>query len=309
MASRYPEFAEFDVIHVGNVAKDIVPDDRRGWRAGGGVTYASLTSARLGLRSAAVIGADPIVAGARELDLLRAAGVDIRIVPIGQGPVFDNLETKHGRVQTCVEPGEALPVMDLPEAWLAARAWMVVPIAAETGPEWAAAIPRDARLALGWQGLVRQLVAGQRTGRKAPQRGPLVDRADLIGVSRADLDPGTTIAELNAVLRHGTWVVLTDGPAGGVLFEATESGPAKEIHYDAVPSTHVDPTGAGDVFLAALFASWLGHDQGAAESGPTRDDLRFAAAAGGLVVEGIGLPAVPDRAAVLARLARSRDKE
>ena len=297
------------MVHVGNVTRDIDPGDPRGWRAGGGVTYASLTSARLGLRSAALIGADPTTTGARELDLLRAAGVDVRIVQIGQGPIFDNLETEHGRVQTCVEPGEALPVVELPASWLAAEAWMVVPIAAETGPEWAVAIPRAARLALGWQGLLRQLVAGQRTGRKPPQHGPLVDRADLIGVSQADLDPGTTIAELNAVLRKGTRVVLTDGPAGGVLFEATERGPANETAYDAVPSTHVDPTGAGDVFLAALCAAWLGHDQGVAESGPTRDDLRFAAAAGGLVVEGVGLPAVPDRAAVLARLARSPDKE
>ena len=297
------------MIHIGNVTRDVDPADPRGWRAGGGVTYASLTSARLGLRSAALIGADPTGAEARELDLLRVAGVDVRIVPIGQGPVFDNLETEHGRVQTCVEPGEALPVVELPASWLAARAWMVVPIAAETGPEWAAAIPRNARLALGWQGLLRELVADQRTGRKPPSRGPLVERADLIGVSQADLDPGTTVAELNAVLRTGTRVVLTDGPAGGVLFEATAGGPANEVFYDAVPSTHVDPTGAGDVFLAALFASWFRHDQGAAESGPTRDDLRFAAAAGGLVVEGIGLPAVPDRAAVLARLARSSEKE
>jgi len=116
------------------VTRDIDPGDVRGWRAGGGVTYASLTSARLGLRSAALIGADPTGAEARELDLLRVAGVDVRIVPIGQGPVFDNLETEHGRVQTCVEPGEALPVVELPASWLAARAWMVVPIAAETGP-------------------------------------------------------------------------------------------------------------------------------------------------------------------------------
>jgi sugar/nucleoside kinase (ribokinase family) len=128
-------------------------------------------------------------------------------------------------------------------------------------------------------------------------------------VSQADLDPSTTITELNAVLRPGTRVVLTDGPAGGVLFEATGGAPVHETVYDAVPSTHVDPTGAGDVFLAALFASWLGHDPLPGETGPTLDDLRFAAAAGGLVVEGVGLPAVPDRAAVLARLARTTVEE
>lgn len=267
------------------------------------MAYASLTSARLGLRSAALIGADAAAAEAREIDLLRAAGVGVRIVPLGHGPIYENLETEHGRVQTCVEPGEPLPVVELPGSWLVARAWMVVPIAAETGPEWAAAIPTDVRMALGWQGLLRTLVAGERTGRKPPSRGPLVDRADLIGVSRTDLAPGTTLDELNAGLRSGARLVLTDGQGGGILFEASEGGPVKEIAYDAVPSRQVDPTGAGDVFLAALLAAWLDHHRAAGQSGPTLDDLRFAAAAGGLVVEGVGLPAVPDRASVIARLA------
>lgn len=269
------------------------------------MTYASLTSARLGLRSAALIGADSVAAEAHELDLLRAAGVDVRIVPLSQGPIFENVETEHGRLQTCVEPGEALPVVTLPRTWLSAKAWMVVPIAAETGPEWAAAIPSGARLALGWQGLLRMLVAGERTRRKPPSRGPLVERADLIGVSHADLEPGTTLGELSAVLRPGGRMVLTDGPAGGILFEASQIGPANEIAYDAVTSRQVDPTGAGDVFLAALLAAWLDNDRPRGESGPTRADLRFAAAAGGLAVEGVGLPAVPDRAAVLTRLAAS----
>ncbi len=286
------------------MTRDIDPADPRGWRAGGGVTYASLTTARLELRCAALVGADSATANAREIDLLRSAGVDVRIVPISQGPIFDNLETEHGRVQTCVEPGDPLPIVELPAAWSAARAWMVVPIAAETGPEWAAAIPPEARLALGWQGLLRTLVAGQRTGRRQPSRGPLVERADLIGVSPADLDPGTTITELNAVLRAGTRVVLTKGPAGGLLFEASNTGPANELEYDAVAARQIDPTGAGDVFLAALLAAWLEHGGASGEPGPTLDDLRFAAAAGALVVEGVGLPAVPDRAAILARLAR-----
>ena len=41
------------------------PDDPRGWRLGGGVTYAALTTARLGLRTAAYIGVDDAGAPAR----------------------------------------------------------------------------------------------------------------------------------------------------------------------------------------------------------------------------------------------------
>jgi sugar/nucleoside kinase (ribokinase family) len=303
MPSRYPASREFDVVHVGNVCRDIDPADPRGWRLGGGVAYAALTSARLGHRSAALVGADGIAARAGELDLLRTAGVSIQLIPLVQGPVFENLETPHGRVQTCVEPGELLPVVGLNPAWMAAPAWMLVPVAGETGPGWVAAVPSGARLALGWQGLLRTLVAGEHTGRMAPSRGPLLERADLVGVSRADLAPGTSLGELNEVLRPGARLVVTNGAAGGLSLEAGDHGPTRELAYAAVPSTQVDPTGAGDVFLAALIAAWLDRGAPPGEPGPSPDELRWAAAVSALVVEGVGLPAVPDRAAVLARLA------
>ena len=47
-----------EVVHVGSSSRDLTPDDPRGWRLGGGVTYAALTTARLGLRTAAVVGVD-----------------------------------------------------------------------------------------------------------------------------------------------------------------------------------------------------------------------------------------------------------
>lgn len=267
------------------------------------MAYAALTSARLGHRSAALVGADGIAAQADELELLRSAGVTVQIMPLRRGPIFENLETAHGRVQTCIEPGDPLPVVELNPAWADAPAWLVVPVAGETGPEWAAAIPSGARLALGWQGLLRTLIAGERTGRRAPTRGPLVDRADLIGVSRADLAPETSLDGLNAVLRPGARLVVTNGAAGGLSLDAGNRGPTNELTYAAVPSRQVDPTGAGDVFLAALVAAWL--DRAAPQDQPasTGADLRWAAAASALVVEGVGLPAVPDRASVAARLA------
>lgn len=305
MPSRYPARSEFDVVHVGNVCRDVDPADPRGWRLGGGVAYAALTSARLGHRSAAVVGADHVAAQAHELELLRSAGVAIRIVPLSQGPVFENVETDRGRVQTCIEPGEPLPVVELATGWSDAPAWMIVPVAGETGPEWAAAIPPGARVALGWQGLLRTLVAGEHTGRKAPTRGRLLDRADLVGVSRADLAPEASLDELNAGLRAGAALVVTNGAAGGLRLEGRDLGPTDQLEYAALSARQVDPTGAGDVFLAALVSAWLDRGGPTGEPRPTPADLRWAAAAGALAVEGVGLPAVPTRAAVVARLAAS----
>jgi hypothetical protein len=131
-----------EVVHVGSACRDVVPEDPRGWRLGGGVTYASLTTARLGLRTAAIVGVDSTAATASELDMLRQAGVDLLLVPLDEGPIFHNLETPKGRMQTSVKVGVPLPVPAMPESWLAAPGWTLVPVAGELSDAWADAVPR-----------------------------------------------------------------------------------------------------------------------------------------------------------------------
>jgi sugar/nucleoside kinase (ribokinase family) len=302
MASRYPERVDFDVVHVGNVCRDVARDDPRGWRLGGGVAYAALTTARLGLRAAAVVGADGIAAGAAEFDLLRAAGVAIRVVPLARGPIFENLETPDGRVQTCLEPGDPLPTLTVSEAWASAPAWLVVPVAGETGPGWAAAVPPAARLALGWQGLLRRLAPGTSATRRPPVASPLVARADLAGLSRHDLDPDTRLDALTGLMRPGALLVVTEGARGGLLITVGATGPGACLGYRTFAAQQVDPTGAGDVFLAALVAGGIAAGASTADQWPNEAASRWAVAASSLVVEGVGLEAVPDLAAVLARL-------
>jgi sugar/nucleoside kinase (ribokinase family) len=303
MASRYPQRGDFDVVHVASASRDVAADDPRGWRLGGGVTYAALTTARLGLRTAALIGADALASEAVELELLRDAGVVVRIEELAHGPVFENVETPTGRVQTCLDPGDPVPVVALPESWLAAPVWLVVPVANETRAEWAAAIPPAAKLGLGWQGLLRVLVAGERVRRLPPTSTPLIRRANLVSVSRNDLEPGTDVHDLATMLQPGAQLLVTNGRAGGHLLVApdAEREPPQGRHYRPLDATEVDPTGAGDIFMAALVAAlWL---EGPAEQGVDEvAALRWAAAAAALAVERIGLPAVPNRDEVLERM-------
>ena len=63
-----------DVVVVGAAARDITPDDPRGWRLGGGVTYGALALARLGVRIGVVIGLDPLARDAHELALIEQIG-------------------------------------------------------------------------------------------------------------------------------------------------------------------------------------------------------------------------------------------
>ena len=159
-----------EVVHVGSACRDVVAEDPRGWRLGGGVTYASLTTARLGLRTAAIVGVDSTAATASELDMLRDAGVDLLLVPLDEGPIFHNLETATGRVQTSVQTGIPLAVPAIPESWLTAPGWSLVPVAGELTDAWADAVPREAHLAVAWQGFLRELAAGRAGEAPAPAR-------------------------------------------------------------------------------------------------------------------------------------------
>jgi sugar/nucleoside kinase (ribokinase family) len=298
-----------EVVHVGSACRDVAPDDPRGWRLGGGVTYSALTTARLGLRTVAVVGVDGEARTAHELDLIRAAGADLLLVPLDEGPIFHNLETPAGRVQTCVAPGRPLPLPPLPESWVRAGAWSIAPVAGEVLDDWAGSIPDHAYVGVAWQGFLRTLRAGERVTRRPPAPSRLLARADVVGVSHHDLDPATPLAELFPLLRPGGRLLVTQGHEGGFLVTLdADRRPASELRYRATRSDReLDPTGAGDVFLAALISSTVRRAR--AGRPHERPDLAFAAAAGSLVIEGPGLTAVPDRASVLVRMARERVRQ
>jgi sugar/nucleoside kinase (ribokinase family) len=299
-----------EIVHVGSACRDVAPDDPRGWRLGGGVTYATLTTARLGLRTAAVIGVDDPASTASELERMREAGAELMLVPLAEGPIYHNVETEAGRVQTCVQPGVPLPVPSLPVSWLAAPAWQLAPVAGEIGDKWAAALPETAYVAVAWQGFLRWLVAGQRVARRPPSASPILARADLVGVSHRDVDPDTPIGALTALLKPGARLVVTRGHEGGLVVTVGGPGPEAVLRYGADPSVReIDPTGAGDTFLSALVSTVVRPTLAGPGGKDEYPELRFAAAAGALVVEGPGLSAVPDRRAVLDRMAGASVQE
>lgn len=229
------------------------------------------------------------------------------LVPLPEGPIYHNVETPAGRVQTCVQVGSPLRPPPIPDSWLAAPAWELAPVAGEIGDGWAAVLPDEAYVAVAWQGFLRTLLPGAHVVRRLPERSSVLGRADLVGVSHRDVDPETRVTDLTALLKPGARLVVTRGDEGGLVVVAGGSGPDAVLRYGLTPSEHeVDPTGAGDTFLAALVSTVVHHTLGGRRSSPAHPELRFAAAAGALVVEGPGLTAVPDRRAVLARMVRDR---
>jgi sugar/nucleoside kinase (ribokinase family) len=294
------------VVVVGAASRDLTDDDPRGWRLGGGVSYGALTTARLGLPTAAIIGVDEPAAHAVELDLLRVAGVDIHLVPLRRGPVFVNIERPEGRLQLCQERSDPIPIGAVPDAWRAARGWLLAPVAGELPAAWADVPDEAAIVAVGWQGLLRDLVAGDAVRHVPPGPNAIVARADLVGLSRDDVDEATDLAALLRLLRPGAMLAVTQGDHGGIVLEAGTDGASHERYYPPVRSHNpIDPTGAGDVFLAALAATRI---EPRLVGGRIAKgfDLLVAAAAASLVLEGPGLLGVPERAAVRQRIAAAR---
>jgi len=291
------------VVVVGAASRDIVADDPRGWRLGGGVTYGALTIARLGVRTAALVGVDAAAERADELDLLRDAGVEVVTVRLTRGPVFENIETPRGRIQIGSSPADRVPPRAMPRDWAGAPGWLFAAVADELADDWAAAVPAGALVATGWQGLLRDVTAGERVRHRAPHPSPIVARSDIIGVSRDDLEPDVPLAMLSELLHPGATLLLTQGSNGGIAMAGGPGGPMGMRRWPGIAAaTIVDPTGAGDVFLAALLAARVEPRLTGGRPGPHLDFL-LAAAAASLVIEAPGLLGVPSRDAVRHRIA------
>jgi sugar/nucleoside kinase (ribokinase family) len=289
-----------DVVVVGAATRDLSGEDPRGWMLGGGVTFGALALARLGLRTAVVLGIDAEAAGAHELDMIRDAGADIVAVPLARGPVFTNVETLSGRIQTCGSASDPVPVAALPDAWRNAPAWVFAPIASELPDEWVGAPSAGACVAFGWQGILRHLVAGERVRPRRPGPSPFLARADILAASRHDIPADLQLRRIGSWLGPRCDMLLTAGLLGGMLlrFEAGRITGARA--YPSIPSSdEVDATGAGDTMLAGLVAARL---VGGADAQLRGRDLHLGAAASSLLVEGPGMRSVPTLARLSSRL-------
>ena len=293
-----------DVVVVGSATRDLSDEDPRGWRLGGGVTFGALALARLGLRTGVVLGLDAEAATARELDLIRGAGAEIIEVPLANGPIFTNVETLSGRIQTCGSLSDPVPVEALPDGWEQAPAYVYAPIASEIPDDWVDMPSASACVAFAWQGILRNLAPGERVTPKPPGPSPFLERADILAFSRHDVPSDLSLRDIGAWVGDECDVLLTAGLVGGMLLRMRAGRIVQARAYPSVQSVEeVDPTGAGDTMLAGLIAARLVAGDDSQQFGR---DIYTGATASSLLVEGPGMNSVPTFGQLLARIAGLR---
>ena len=255
---------------------------------------------RLGLPTTALIGLDPLArTDAHELGLLRDAGVEVVEVPLDHGPVFINRETPTGRQQTALDASDPVPVSSA-EGIAASRSassvvWLFAPVANELPEAWADVPADDAFVAVGWQGLLRELTPGQPVAYHGVTANALLRRAQLVAASADEFPSSAPLRDICALLGSDSELLMTAGHRGGCTV-----GPRGRVRvvYPPVPAKEqIDPTGAGDVMMAALVGA-LTASAATARVRSRGRHLRFAATAASLLVEQPGLDAVPHRAQI-----------
>jgi sugar/nucleoside kinase (ribokinase family) len=124
----------------------------------------------------------------------------------------------------------------------------------------------------------------------------VLERIDALVLSIEDVRGNEALVAGYA--RHCALVALTRGAQGSTLFLR-----GVPHHIPAFPAIERDPTGAGDVFAAALLIRLC-------ETGDPLDAARFASYVAALSVEGAGISRIPARGKIEQGLtAQARIKE
>jgi 1D-myo-inositol 3-kinase len=259
----------YSILVVGNYCHDTLINERGTFEElGGSSAYSGAVLAGLGADFAVVskVGEDFKYAGR----VARPA----RIVPHAPTTRFEDDYRTGVRVAKATARCEAITPSDLGEK---AEVGIAAAVAGEVPPETLLALRgRCRRLLCDVQGLVRRFDAEGRVSHVKLEETPfyeLVDKLDFLTTSRDEVG-GLDLA----ALRRRTRVIVTEDRDGCRVLDGSS-----EMRLPAHPARLVDPTGAGDSFLA-------GFAYGLSKGFEVERAARFANFCGAKAVSQVGLP-------------------
>ena len=269
------------IVVAGNVCLDRTAEG--GWTPGGPALYAARCAHALGARVTLVTHLTP------NYDREVLAGLEVVALGARSVPLFANTYTNGQRSQLLLARGARFSEADV----------CAIPhgdglIVAPAFREIAAVLMTAGLEVVTLQGALRSVDAQHNVIRRATSLFAVQPWARP-GVFAVFSVEDTAAPEIiaTAMTLGGATAVLTHGAFGATVYRAT----GNPEHLPPIPAHEVDPTGAGDCFAAAFTVRML-------STGDEGEALRFAAAAGAIAVESVGLAALPTVADVEARLAR-----
>jgi 1D-myo-inositol 3-kinase len=240
-----------DVLLIGHITADVLPNEGPAVRVlGGTVSYAARTYWAFGLRVGILTSA---AADEPLLDELLPYAQIINVLAT-HTTTFENRYGPAGRTQYLLQRAGALGAAQLPHAWRSVSGIVqLAPLADEVDAQMIGAFAtRPALCFATLQGWLRQWDSNGRVQFRAWADAAALAALDFAIFSEEDVSAQPQIAERwRPHLRH---MVQTQGERGGEVYHADSI-----TRYSTPPVAVVSPTGAGDVFAAALAAAlWRG---------------------------------------------------
>ncbi len=230
-----------DYLLIGHVTADLTPVGRL---LGGTVSYAARVVKAFGLRAGVLTSAasdEPL------LTELQPFVDEMVVIPADSTSTFENIYEPGGRIQYIRGVAAPLGFQHIPAEWRAAPLVHLAPLTDEVDPRIAHHF-KDATVMLTLQGWLRRW---DDTGRVAFKRwfDPDVLRdINMVVFSEEDIReaPGLE-AEFAGAVEH---LFVTRAERGGTYYRRGQA-----IPYSTPQVQQIHPTGAGDIFAAALLCS------------------------------------------------------
>ncbi|NJN15761.1 MAG: ribokinase [Oscillochloris sp.] len=267
-------------LAIGHLTRDVLPQG--GYAPGGSVLYATATAQQLGLQSGLLTVAAPEDVPQLPIDLL------VQAAP--QSTTFENRYSSAGRRQVLHAVAPPIDIRRLPRDWYDVPLVHLAPVVHECSLALVNDFPNALILVTpqGWMRDWDRTLPAEVRRRSWHPDPALLRRLTALVLSIEDVDGDEALPA--AFAADCPLVIVTRGAAGATAY--LNGHPHAVVAYPAIER---DPTGAGDVFAAALLIGLHElHDPLAAAA--------FAAATAACSVEAVGMAGIPDRETVLQRL-------
>lgn len=275
--------APIDYLLIGHITADLLPDGGR--IAGGTVSYAARTAHAFGLRVGVLTSA------ASDEPLLTALSpyAEVISLPAETTTTYENIYTAAGRKQYVRGVAAPITVDDLPETWRNAPLVHFAPIAGEAQDATLLSVfpPSTTRL-LTLQGWLRRWDTDGLVQFRPWFDAALLRLLDVVVFSEEDVTAAPDmIAQIAEIVPE---LFVTQAERGGLYYHVGAAS-----RYSTPQVEVLEPTGAGDVFAAALLATYP-------RTRNWQDAAQIAAALAAVSVTRHGLEGAPTREEVLKLL-------